>query len=174
MRAQSAIVGVFLALAAAGCSESNDLSEQNDDGGDAPLVDSGGNAPSCQCQAQPDGIAAPAEIVHQNLACLCGTAAGATACATTLAQVSTGHCPPALFTIRSTGCGKVTYQDAQTSGQAFTFDLATGKLVGVLNAGDVAWGECNVHSYAYGDTNDTCPVVERCKVCGGGNLPICD
>lgn len=35
------------------------------------------------------------------------------------------------------------------------------------------WGECSVHTYAYGDNNESCPTVEKCKVCGGTDADAC-
>jgi hypothetical protein len=138
-------------------------------GGASQETGTGEPSPSCPCTREGGDTK-----VHQDLACLCRRPGPfASLCSTTLQNHRVGTCPPSFFVLRTTGCGKVTYRETNISARSLTFDLATGSLVGVVEGGDVVWGECSVHAYAYGDNNESCPTVEQCKVCGGTDADAC-
>jgi hypothetical protein len=78
-------------------------------------------------------------------------------------------------TLRTTGCGRVTYLGVfGYGGTSVTFDATTGMLIGEEEDGDIQFGPCNVHEYRWGTTEEACTQNVTCTVCGNaGYAPQC-
>ena len=94
----------------------------------AGLVNQGGGGGACACGAPSEDVA------QQALACLCGTADAPAPCTATLSAFDPSawcETTPMAPTLRTTGCGRVTYIEAFGYGASeVTFDATTGAVVG--------------------------------------------
>jgi hypothetical protein len=141
---------------------------QTADGADAAL-DVREEQDPCSRPCQPSGPNRP-------LSCICP---GNPDCPENISEVSpqdaceTGW----IFTTQVSGCGKLTVRlSTGFSTKAFTFDAASGKLIGaVIVLSDTAPEVC-----VYGDgpldelgSAERCEHIETCMLCEDGGPPVC-
>jgi hypothetical protein len=124
------------------------------------------SGPACGCDATPH----TRDTAHQPLSCRCGAAGAPATCTATLSTFDTSSwcatSPVFIGVLRITGCGRVAYAHVGGGTSEVTFDVATGAVVGEADAGDVAWGACNVNSYEWGTTSAACADNVTCTFCG--------
>jgi hypothetical protein len=110
-------------------------------------------------------------IARQPLRCYCGPDEPGGPCplsAEALAAEWSSCLIEGLRIWRDSGCGMVRLtRSGGAGGDTFTFDEATGQLLGVTLAGDVSFGQCTTHFYLYGD-DVACPAADTqtCLLCG--------
>ena len=148
----------------------------------ASMLACGGTSDVSKGDASDDPCAACSKTVHRPISCTCpGTALSP-------AQTSCVFGGPALrsrlwdervsLDKKSTGCGKVQFSSSNAVGSlVYTFDAASGELVGKALVTDVA-GECGGYGtllFGPGTNggNDECASVESCVLCEGDRGTSC-
>jgi hypothetical protein len=108
---------------------------------------SNGDSAGCSCGSN------GSRAVHQALACACSADAVSAICPASITAFDLGAaCAQSSSVIRATGCSKVSLSGTLLSGWEPVFDERSGKLIGVYDYSDIAFGSCPTASaYVYGE-----------------------
>jgi len=129
-----------------------------------------------------DNACACSKTVHRPLSCTCSNSG---TCQLKLAEYSARQrCEVeagsgCFLSIKSTGCGKVSFSYSNSvGGTGYTFDVASGELLGEIVATDVAGESCGGSGtllFGPGQNGgiDECASVESCILCGGEGGTYC-